>query len=57
MFEVSSFKEAGTIASEIMKRNTNGMMMHLAGVSTLYHMIKNGHSELLFKSSSNGLFN
>jgi precorrin-6A/cobalt-precorrin-6A reductase len=41
VFEVSSFKEASTIANEIMKRNPNGKMMHLAGVSTLYYMIEN----------------
>jgi precorrin-6A/cobalt-precorrin-6A reductase len=47
VFEASSFKEAATIANEIMKGDSKGMMMHLAGVSTLYHMIENIKPELI----------
>lgn len=40
VFQVSSFQEAATMGIEIIKENNNGRMMHLAGVSTLHHMIK-----------------
>ena len=40
VFEVSSFEEAAKKAWDMMEDNVNGKIMHLAGVSTITHMIR-----------------
>lgn len=40
IFQVSTFPKAALMAIEIIKKTDNSRMMHLAGVSTLHHMIK-----------------
>jgi precorrin-6A/cobalt-precorrin-6A reductase len=47
VFEVSSFEEAAKKATSIIKSDLNGKIMHLAGVSTLQHMIKEIHPKLI----------
>ncbi len=47
VFEVSSFQEAGIMASKIMEKNLNARMLHLAGVSTLNEITKTINPKLI----------
>jgi precorrin-6A/cobalt-precorrin-6A reductase len=47
VFEVSTFEEAAKKSKEICEDNSNGKIMHLAGVSTLHHIINKISPELI----------